>query len=82
MTVRERQKIQKMAEPDKLNIDSIIQRLLEGKKDQTLSETVPFGLFMTYLHGSKNCTLCRYGTLSCSSLLKTSLLSYSVVGCG
>lgn len=33
-TARERQKIKKMAEPDKLNIDSIIQRLLEGEKEQ------------------------------------------------
>lgn len=35
LTARERQKIKKMAEPDKLNIDSIIQRLLEGEDDWT-----------------------------------------------
>ncbi|CAB1442106.1 unnamed protein product [Pleuronectes platessa] len=48
-TARERQKIKKMAEPDKLNIDSIIQRLLEVKgsrpgKNVQLSETEIRGL--------------------------------------
>lgn len=32
LTAWSHRKIKKMAEPDKLNIDSIIQRLLEGEK--------------------------------------------------
>lgn len=53
LTPRERQKITKMAETDKLNIDSIIQRLLEGKLVQTLQRYDHFVELLKCLDASK-----------------------------
>lgn len=91
LTARERQKIQKMAEPDKLNIDSIIQRLLEGEEDQTRCVDyatklhcgiyLDDGLHFYFLHLTWRLKL-MLAKFKCNSPIKIASLKHSVVGFG